>query len=244
MDGSRVLAEELAEAARALHVPQGEQVTLEAAVREALTIVRGCTAAGLSEVGADGRLRTTAATGELVLLGDRLQHDLDEGPCVSAIREQTVVWSPDLTREPRWQRWATAAHDQLGVRSMLSLQLYSGEGGHGALNLYATEKDAFDAYDQAAAVALSAQIAVAVATARRDEQLSQAVRNRTVIGQAQGILMERFDLSPDAAFAVLVRTSQGGNTKLYLVAEELVRTRSLPGQPRRSPRAAATTDVG
>jgi AmiR/NasT family two-component response regulator len=53
--------------------------------------------------------------------------------------------------------------------------------------------------------------------------------NRTVIGRAEGILMERFDLQPAQAFAVLTRLSQHNNIRLHLVAAELVKTRTLPG---------------
>jgi AmiR/NasT family two-component response regulator len=55
-----------------------------------------------------------------------------------------------------------------------------------------------------------------------------AITNRTVIGRAEGILMERFGLTPDQAFAVLRRVSQRRNVKLNQVAEELVRTRVTP----------------
>ncbi|WP_197430158.1 GAF and ANTAR domain-containing protein [Auraticoccus cholistanensis] len=228
-------AEQLSDAAQQMEQSKGERETLDAAVLQALTIVRGCAAAGLSELGPDRRLRTTAATSELVVRGDRLQHDLGEGPCVSAIRDQTLVWSPDLSTETRWPRWSAAVHAQLGVRSMLSVQLYSGERGFGALNLYGTEPDAFDEHDRSAVVALGTQIAVAIANARRDEQLRRAIDSRTVIGQAQGLLMERFGLTAETAFAYLQRVSQSTNTKFFAVAEELVRTRTLPSDELRAP---------
>ncbi|HEY8673716.1 MAG TPA: ANTAR domain-containing protein [Candidatus Dormibacteraeota bacterium] len=64
---------------------------------------------------------------------------------------------------------------------------------------------------------------------RTTEQLTTAIVNRTVIGRAEGILMERFDLQPAQAFAVLTRLSQHNNIRLHLVAAELVKTRTLPG---------------
>jgi AmiR/NasT family two-component response regulator len=63
------------------------------------------------------------------------------------------------------------------------------------------------------------------------EQLTVAVEHRTVIGMALGILMERFDLGPDEAFARLRRVSSLQNRKLYNIACEFVDTRALPNPP-------------
>jgi ANTAR domain len=60
-------------------------------------------------------------------------------------------------------------------------------------------------------------------------QLRTALDSRDVIGQAKGILMERYRLTPDGAFALLARASQDTNVKLREVAAELCRTGSLPG---------------
>jgi AmiR/NasT family two-component response regulator len=52
--------------------------------------------------------------------------------------------------------------------------------------------------------------------------------NRTVIGQAEGILMERLGIAADQAFAYLRRTSQYENRKLINICNEIVQTRQLP----------------
>jgi len=49
-----------------------------------------------------------------------------------------------------------------------------------------------------------------------------------VIGQATGILIERFDLTPDRAFGLLTRISQNQHLKLRQVAEQIVQTRTVP----------------
>jgi AmiR/NasT family two-component response regulator len=72
---------------------------------------------------------------------------------------------------------------------------------------------------------------VALATAKREEGLRVAIDTRHLIGQAQGILMERFGLTADKAFSVLRRYSQDHNVKLRDLAEELVNTRELPSAP-------------
>lgn len=95
-------------------------------------------------------------------------------------------------------------------------------------NLYSTDPDAFDEYDQAAAITLAAQISAALAAARRDDQLTASVASRTLIGQAQGILMERLGIDATQAFDVLVEASQRSNVKLFKVAEQLVAMRGKP----------------
>ena len=77
-------------------------------------------------------------------------------------------------------------------------------------------------------LALAAHVAVALAAAQEVEHLEHAMRGRTVIGQATGILMERFDLAPERAFSVLSRMSQQKNVKLRAIADEIVTTRKLP----------------
>ena len=51
---------------------------------------------------------------------------------------------------------------------------------------------------------------------------------RTVIGQAEGILMERLKINADQAFGALSRLSQHGNVKLREVARRLVETGKIP----------------
>jgi hypothetical protein len=59
-------------------------------------------------------------------------------------------------------------------------------------------------------------------TPRSEQQFNQAVRNRDVIGQAKGVLMSRYDLDEETAFATLVRYSQAEHVKLYDVAKQLL----------------------
>jgi AmiR/NasT family two-component response regulator len=71
-------------------------------------------------------------------------------------------------------------------------------------------------------------VAIALTAAREIEQLHDSVASRTLIGQAQGILMERFNIDAGRAFSVLSRVSQHRNVRLHLVAAQLVETRKTP----------------
>jgi hypothetical protein len=158
------------------------------------------------------------------------------------------VHSPNLATEQRWPRWAPQVVDELGVASMLSFQLYTSEDNLGALNMYSMRIDAFDEDDFNAGMLLAAQGAVALAESRVTAQWQTAALNRTIIGQAEGILMERFALTADRAFAVLRRVSQQNNVKLHEVAGELVLTREIPAAAVRdsatSPPAPASAGPG
>lgn len=54
------------------------------------------------------------------------------------------------------------------------------------------------------------------------DQLTEAMGSRTIIGQAMGIVMERYGLDQDRAFAFLTRLFQTSNVKMREVAGELV----------------------
>ena len=110
----------------------------------------------------------------------------------------------------------------------MCFQLFTTQNSYGALNLYSERPDAFDADDQAVGMALAAHVAVALAAIRAIESRDLAIARRTIIGQAEGILMERFSLDADQAFSVLRRVSQDSQRKLYEVAADLVRTGELP----------------
>lgn len=227
------LAESLARAARALASEDTVEHTLDKAVELAVEMIRGCDAAGVTLVRRGNALESPAYTDEMVARGDALQLELREGPCVDAVWEQQVVISGDLACETRWPSWAARVVAETGARSMMCVQLLTSETTLGALNMYAKSPNAFHQSDRYEAQALAAHVAVALVAAQRIENLYTALDSRTVIGQAEGILMERFDLSPQSAFEVLRRVSSHSNEKLHAVALELVRTRRLPPSGRR-----------
>jgi hypothetical protein len=136
---------------------------------------------------------------------------------VSIVHRKGVIDTPAATNE--------------AVRRLDELQFALKEGPcfDAIWNLYSRSLDAFDPDDLNNGYYLAAHLAIAIAGAETTEQLTSAIASRTAIGQAEGILMERFDLLPAQAFAVLTRISQHSNVRLHLVALELVNTRKLPG---------------
>jgi GAF domain-containing protein len=162
-----------------------------------------------------------------VAASDRLQAQLGEGPSFTVVKDSDSVLIRDTAVETRWRGWSTEAA-ALGLRSVLSVRLRTPTATIGALNLFDTEVDRFGIEDDAVAQLLANHAAVAVANARSESTLWRAIDARKLIGQAQGILMERFDLTDEQAFAVLRRYSQDNNVKLRDVAQRLIDTRKLP----------------
>ncbi|MBW0101341.1 GAF and ANTAR domain-containing protein [Pseudonocardia sp. KRD291] len=186
----------------------------------AISVIPPATDAGISLVEHDRTVRSYAPSSVVVDELDRLQNELGEGPCLDAIHQETRVEIPDMAAETRWPRWAAAARER-GVGSLLSFQLFARDGSAGALNLYALGVDAFDSDAHHLGGLFAAHAAVTVFGVQEIAHLTRALDSRDEIGQAKGILMERFTMTADQAFALLVRTSSETNVKLASVAHFL-----------------------
>ena len=239
MDGMN--ASSFAEIARLLDAEPGVENTVERIALLAREMV-SCDYAGVTLLHAHGRLETAVATHEAVEKCDALQYEYGEGPCLQAIWSQDTFIVDDLTRDSRWPRWGPEAA-RLGLRSILAVRLFSHGETHGALNLYGSAPRQFDDDDVALAHIFATHASIAFATAREQEDLRRAIDSRHLIGQAQGILMERFDIDADRAFDVLRRYSQDRNIKLRLIAEQIVAGRRLlgPGADRVAEDPSTTT---
>lgn len=58
--------------------------------------------------------------------------------------------------------------------------------------------------------------------ATENKQLMRAIATRDMIGQAKGMVMERFNIDADEAFVLLTRLSQETNTRVEEIARNLV----------------------
>lgn len=226
------LVAEIAAVANALLSGNTLEETLQQVVSTAVSAMDGCDSAGVFVV--DGRaVRSVAYTSDAVVELDRFQDTLDEGPCLDAASSAAVVYVSDLSEDDRYPRFRAAAMSA-DIRTVLACPL-STDGMRGALNLYARLPNAFGATDRAKGTILAALAGAAIAsTSRRADLQSQnlnlqaALVSRELIGQAQGILMERERVSAEQAFDILRRASQHLNEKLRDVAQTLVETGESP----------------
>ncbi len=174
--------------------------------------------------------QSIAPTEALAVELDTLQVDLQEGPCLTASAEDVTVVYSDLTSEARWPRFAPAAM-QAGIQSMMSFHLYThptrthgGGGGRGALNLFSRKRYEFSVEERVIGAMLATHAASALIAADRQTQFESALASRDQIGQAKGILMERFRVDAVHAFNLITKFSQDNNMPVRIVAERIVDT--------------------
>ena len=194
---------------------------LEFAVREL-----DCSYAGVILVHAKGQIETIAASDPIVGEVDQVQLACGRGPDLEVVGDLRGVVVADTTSDGRWPEWAQELAGS-GVRSMLGARLYTESQTIGSLNFYDVRLGHFSDDDLDVAHVLARHAAVAFDSARDHDNLWQAIESRHLIGMAQGVLMERFAIDADEAFAVLRRYSQDGNVKLHTVAERVVADRRL-----------------
>lgn len=212
------------------------ETLLQRVVELVALVLPGDTEASISLLVGD-KPTTAVFTGRLALDCDESQYGRGYGPCLHAASSGEVTEVPDTRSDPRWPDYMRKASD-LGALSSLSVPLPLSEGVAGALNIYSRRPGAFDADSRAAAARFVPYAAVAVSNMgdyqdARDmaDHLGAALESRATIDQAKGILMERYKLTADNAFQVMVRLSMQSNVKLRSIAENLVLTGQLPETP-------------
>jgi len=223
------LAEQFAEFAMSFNAEPGSQKTIDVVTEHARVAVGSDDSGVLLRSG--GGLTTASATSPRVEESDRIQRESGEGPCFAATVTPEIFRVDDTTVETPWPDWAWQV-SQLGIRSALGVPLRTRDRNYGALNLYSEEPNYFGDEEVAIALIFARHAAVALDAATKEETLSEAIDARKLIGQAQGIIMERFDVDADRAFETLREFSQVNNIKLRSVAEHVIAQRRFPSRLR------------
>ena len=171
---------------------------------------------------------TAAFTGAIALELDERQYDVGYGPCLDAAVSGETINLAMADPDSPYPDFARAAEQQ-GVTHSLSVGLAVATPTVGALNIYNSTGQPFSAEAQriAGTFATVAGLVLVKAALHQDLEdleghLEAALRSRTVIDQAKGIIMAQNRCSADAAFQVLVRASQTRNVKLARLASQLV----------------------
>lgn len=219
------LAQRMAELARASAAPRSVEEVLSDVTGTARELMPGVDTAGVLLVGRAGKFESLAGTSEVPHQLDELQMKFNEGPCVQAALDDVIVRTDDFRNERRWPKYAPACAE-VGVLSGLSVKLYTADRTAGALNLFSFRPHAFDARDETVAAILAAHAAAAILASRHGEQLVSALSTRDRIGQAKGIIMERYGVDDVRAFEMLRQISQDSNTRLADVAQRVIDTRN------------------
>lgn len=216
------LSRTIAELARSFeHVSADLEAVLQRITTAAVELIPGTDSADILVITSGGQFDSYAATSQMPLQIDALQARTGQGPCVDAAVNTTLTHSDDLAAEARWPHFTPTAVEA-GVRSIMSFRLYTHGRQSGALNLFSTRPHVFDAEAIHVGEVLAAHAAIALVAARREQQLHSAIASRDLIGQAKGMLMERFAVDADRAFAMLVTLSQETNVPVATIAARLV----------------------
>jgi GAF domain-containing protein len=209
------------EASKLTDVPRTLEETLQVITRAARAATPGFDHVGVSIAHSDGAIETKSASDQLVWYLDEVQYSLREGPCYDSIRDSTVTVAEDVRHDPRWPAYVPLAVER-GLRAQLAVGLCSGVDRLGGMNLYSTSDSTIP--DEAVDIAelFAAQAAIALRRSREAVQMGQALETRKTIGEAVGIVMQRYEMDEERAFQYLVRVSSTNNIKLRDVAAELV----------------------
>ncbi|KAA1418207.1 GAF and ANTAR domain-containing protein [Mumia zhuanghuii] len=221
----------LADLVEELHAADTPQQTADQVIKTLCELL-GMDEAGVTMIRRAGALETVAATGLIARRADQLQSELREGPTLSDSWDETLRLG-ELADDRRWPTWSAKVAG-LGAASLLAVSLAPEASRIGVVSLYSREPRHFDNDDVALAHLFARHAAVALARAETEANLHIALDARKLIGQAQGILMERFGLDEPRTLEVLRRYSQHHNMKLRHVAQLLVETRRLPDATRPS----------
>ena len=200
--------------------PGDLEQTLRRTTEAAVAVLPDVDYASITVKHADGSLDTIAPTSDMLLGLDAAQYELREGPCFDAAVEVAHRTAPDLANDERYRSYGPVAV-AAGVRAQAGIRLVeTPQDAQGALTLYSRSVGAFE--DVQLAELFRHQAATAIRYANEVEDLREAMQTRRVIGQAVGIIMERYELPDARAFAFLTRLSNERNVKLRLIAQELV----------------------
>jgi GAF domain-containing protein len=187
--------------------------------------IPGAQYAGVTVTRNAKHIDTPAATHKWPILLDEIQQRHREGPCLTAAWEEKTIHVADLETDERFPLYRRDALEQTPIRSVMAFQMFIAGETMGALNVYAEQPHAFSQTSRDMGLIFAAHSSVAWNAARRDEQFKRALASRDMIGQAKGMIMERYGVDAVQAFEVLRKLSQDSNVPLVQVATELVTDR-------------------
>lgn len=178
------LSQWLSDLARQMQDQSDATAIMELIVSAVPGTIPGAEDATISLVEGRRRVMPAAVTGERARRFDELQQELDEGPCLDAMYRQVTVRVDDLATDPCWPQLARRASVELGVASMLCIQLFVHGSDLGALNLMARRPGAFSDESERIGLLFASHAAIAVANAQELDHITTALASRDVIGQA------------------------------------------------------------
>jgi GAF domain-containing protein len=187
-----------------------------------LALISGADCAKISVID-NGRLCSIAATSQLTRSLDGAQQAAGHGPCLEAISARKAIRCDDLRTDVRWPRFASHA-TTAGLHSVLSSPIEIPGDTGATFSLFGFRAEAFGAESETIGAMLANHAAIALISERQERQFKAALATRDVIGQAKGLIMERFGVDAARAFAMLTAISQETNAPVRDLAARFVDT--------------------
>jgi len=222
-DGNGAVVAQLAELVANLDRNGTETAAgLRELIEDGVQHVPGSQYAGITLALKGKAVTSVVATHRYPMVLDTIQDRCGEGPCLAAVWQHHMMWVDDLNLDQRWPRYQRYALEETPIRSILSYELFDNDKSMAALNFYADHPHAFTDESVEHGSIFATHVALAWSMMRRQDQFRSALASRDTIGQAKGIIMERFDLDAVEAFELLTRLSQQSNAKVIDIAKALV----------------------
>lgn len=212
----------IAELVRGLYNRTDVDTVIAELAEHAAVEIPGAQYAGITITRKSKSVETPAATHLYPMLLDKIQQQHQEGPCLTAAWEKKIVYVADLETDDRFPRYRRDALAETPIRSIMAFQLFIKGETMGALNVYSEKPDSFDDQSRNIGLVFAAHSSVAWNAAHRDEQFRRALASRDIIGQAKGMIMERYGVDAVQAFDLLRKLSQDSNVPLIKIATEFV----------------------
>jgi hypothetical protein len=223
MQGSATIVNQLVELVTNLERESSDTAAgLHELIDNGVDHVTGCQYAGITLAEKSKSVSSVVATHCYPMVLDAIQNRFGEGPCLAAAWEHHVMHIVDLYSDRRWPCYRRHALEQTPIRSVLSFELFVDGTTMSALNFYADQPHAFNEESVELGTVYATHIALAWSMMRRQDQFRSALASRDIIGQAKGVIMERFNLDAIEAFGLLTRLSQQSNTRLVYIAAALI----------------------
>jgi GAF domain-containing protein len=219
-DDILTVASELADLTR-LVAADDFRASTETFVNRIVRTIPGCDDALIT-------VRSTSGVETAHTSGDLGFDPLTPGPIVESVTFREPRLLGDVVSDQRWPAFATQLVNA-GYRSCLTLPLSTRGDDSAVLTLLSHNPDQFgeSSYDIVLLLTLHAGVAFDNATIYHDSlelvsQLRTALRTRSTVGRAQGMLMRDRGYNSEQAFTALKRASQNKNIKLRDLATQLV----------------------
>jgi GAF domain-containing protein len=189
--------------------------------------ILGAADAGVLVEGDQGDLAVVATTSHEIGSLKVHQAQLQQGPCVEAMRSSTVVHISDLAADDRWPAYSREACG-FGYRSAIAVPLLMRDGPLGAINvLWRDEAVSVDAVHVIEGLAEIAGLGIRNADELRQSTshvvgLRSALASAQAIESAKAVLAEALSIPLDEAYQRLRRRARDRNQKVAEAARQVV----------------------